>query len=373
MIKAKSISNEKIAIITTEDFAYKYYLSELVINSKNQFIIMGNFSIKFIKKQKLENNRIKFININIGRKKIGLKDFIVILKISIILLKNKIDKVITCMPKANFLGQIAAKISGVKKTIAISTGNLWLSETGLKRLLLIYFEKVIIFLCDYMVADSKSQYNTLRNKHYKFQNKFKYVLGLTARDFAGYKFKVNKLKNEIIVGHIGRLNKRKGTYEAIDIAEKCLLEKLKIRFNFVGIVEENEILQSLKNLKKKFKDKIKYKNKFFNFMDEVKKIDILLMPSEWEGFGIAAVEAAKLGKIIIGYNVVGLKDSIIDNQTGHKVNYKKKNQIFNLIKFYSLNISSLKKIQKLSYKISRQKFKQAILNNNLKKALGVIN
>ena len=34
---------EKIAIILTEQFTYKYYLSHIVENSNKNFIILGNF------------------------------------------------------------------------------------------------------------------------------------------------------------------------------------------------------------------------------------------------------------------------------------------------------------------------------------------
>ena len=40
------------------------------------------------------------------------------------------------------------------------------------------------------------------------------------------------------------------------------------------------------------------------------------MPSRFEGWGISAIEAAACGKPVIGTDIPGLKDAIIDKKTG---------------------------------------------------------
>ena len=363
---------EKIAIILTEQFTYKYFMRHIVENSNKNFIILGNFSIKDKKGEYVDTGRVKFINIGVNRKKVHLTDFLVFFKILRTLKINKVDKVITCMPKTNVLGQIAAKLLAIKPSIALSTGSLWLSRKGISRIFLLYAEKFVIMLCDIMVADSKSQYELIKKFHPNSKNKFRFVMGLTSRDFNKVNY-VDKSKDKIVIGHIGLLNKRKGTDEAIEIAKKCFSYDLTLKFRFIGLVDESKILDSLKDLKLSYPKKVVFKNGLFDFEKEISKIDILLMPSQWEGFGIAAVEAAKLKKIVIGYDVIGLKDSIIKNKTGHRVKYKNQNAIIKLLKMYSEDHYMLRKMQNLSYKISREKFKSSNMTANLKKALEVIN
>lgn len=48
----------------------------------------------------------------------------------------------------------------------------------------------------------------------------------------------------------------------------------------------------------------------------LKQSHILLMPSKKEGYGIAILEAAACGTPAIGYNVAGIRDAIIDGETG---------------------------------------------------------
>lgn len=364
-----SSSENTIAIIVTEDFTYKYYIDDLVKSSDNDFIIMGNFKTKDRGVRFFGSNKVIFENIGITRKKLGIDNFLTILRIVNIIKKYNVKKVITVMPKANLLGQIASKISGIKDSYAILTGNIWLDRTGLSRWGLFFVERIIISLSSTSVADSNSQYKLLQKKHPNLKNKLRFVNGLTARKFEVDKGQIKKIDNDIIVGHIGRLNSRKGSDEAILIAERCLSDACQILFKFVGPSEDKIIDHSIISLMKKNPDRVSYKEGFFDFRQEVEKIDILLMPSKYEGFGIAAVEAAKLGKVVIGYDVIGLKDSILQNITGHKVKLNDIDAIVTLLKMYSKDPIKLMKQQNLSLKISREEFSSDKLINNLKKAL----
>ncbi len=62
--------------------------------------------------------------------------------------------------------------------------------------------------------------------------------------------------------------------------------------------------------------------KFWGYVSEKRKFEllarshILLNPSIREGWGLVVIEAARTGTPSVGYDVPGLKDSIIDNETG---------------------------------------------------------
>ncbi len=55
-------------------------------------------------------------------------------------------------------------------------------------------------------------------------------------------------------------------------------------------------------------------------MELLKRAHILLVPGIREGFGINVIEAASVGTPSIGYNIHGLRDSIIHGETGFLVN-----------------------------------------------------
>jgi glycosyltransferase involved in cell wall biosynthesis len=48
-------------------------------------------------------------------------------------------------------------------------------------------------------------------------------------------------------------------------------------------------------------------------------MDVLAMPSHWEGFGLTAAEAMAAGKPVVGTDVPGLREVVEDDVTGFLV------------------------------------------------------
>jgi len=361
--------NPKIAIILTEEFTYEYYIEELLTNTDSDFIVLGNFKEKSQLIKYNKNNIILFKDIDIERTKKGLKNIKTIFRIRQILKLYGVKKVITLMPKANLLGQIASSTTGVDNSYVILTGNIWLDHKGISRWFLYHLEKFIVHLSTVVVADSQSQHEILICHYPKSKNKIRYVNGLNARDFEVDLQKPNKDQKVITVGHFGRLHPRKGTQDAIKVAETCLQDGCPVNFRFAGPIEHRPLRSQIERLVNLYPSKVFFEEGFFDFRTQVDKIDILLMPSSYEGFGIAAVEAAKLATIIIGYDVVGLKDSILENETGHRVVPNDVDALVKLVKFYSNNRVEMRSLQKKSSDVSRKKFSSSLLLTNLKSEL----
>jgi glycosyltransferase involved in cell wall biosynthesis len=45
-------------------------------------------------------------------------------------------------------------------------------------------------------------------------------------------------------------------------------------------------------------------------------LDVFVMPSTWEGFGVAAIEASAMGLPVVASNIHGIPDAILDGKTG---------------------------------------------------------
>lgn len=128
--------------------------------------------------------------------------------------------------------------------------------------------------------------------------------------------KTGKIKTLIFLGAV---TKDKGVGDALK-AFLILINKFQADFEF-WIVGKGEA-RYINYLKSQLGKEVLSKIKFFGFVDEKKKFqllakaDILIHPSVREGWGLVVIEAASVGTPTIGFNSPGLNDSIIDNQTG---------------------------------------------------------
>ena len=121
------------------------------------------------------------------------------------------------------------------------------------------------------------------------------------------------------------------------------------------IAGKEEKKGSLKKILNKSQGKIQY----FGFVNEKKKWEllerawILIHPSTREGWGLSVIEANNVGTPVVGYNVPGLKDSIIDKQTGLLVQPSHKN-LANGIEKLLKNQTLYKKLSQNSKKWSKK-------------------
>lgn len=127
-----------------------------------------------------------------------------------------------------------------------------------------------------------------------------------------------KSKKKTLI-YLGALAKDKGVEDALKIFSIVNSKKKGYQFWIVG---EGEAKYS-KYLKLKSETLgLLGKIKFFGFVSErvkyqlLAKAHILINPSTREGWGLVVMEAASVGTPTIGYDVPGLRDSIVDGETG---------------------------------------------------------
>jgi len=131
--------------------------------------------------------------------------------------------------------------------------------------------------------------------------------------------KVPKEKNKTIL-FLGRLAKDKGIEDALLMLELLIRDDKEVKLWVVGKFESKNYEKRLKKLISEFK--VKKNCVFFGYVDEEMKAELLQRawvmahPSAREGWGLNVIEANSVGTPVVGYNVQGLRDSIINNKTG---------------------------------------------------------
>lgn len=119
---------------------------------------------------------------------------------------------------------------------------------------------------------------------------------------------------------LGRLAKDKGIEDALLMLELLIRDDKNIKLWVVGKFESKNYEKRLKRLINEFK--VKKNCTFFGYVDEATKAELLQRawimahPSAREGWGLNVIEANSVGTPVVGYDVQGLRDSIINGKTG---------------------------------------------------------
>lgn len=125
-------------------------------------------------------------------------------------------------------------------------------------------------------------------------------------------------KTGFAIGFLGRLEWEKGAHHVIDALKHLPAENFRIEI--IGTGSQLESLQE-KVQRNNFKERVQ----FHGFVsakekqDLLKHLDVLVIPSSYEPFGIVALEAAAAGIPLITAQTGGLIDIVPDNSFGYQL------------------------------------------------------
>lgn len=256
------------------------------------------------------NFDIKLYSLPLTRKPSFFKDFINQLKIIRILNTINPDLLITLTPKSGLLGSIAGKFCRIK-TIHFFTGQVWKNSKGIKRLILKFFDTLIIKLNFRNYCDSFTQRDFLKEQIF-LKDIPLYIIGngsLGGVDINKFNIenKINSKIDNLNLLYLARKTKEKGAIDVLSIFKKLYSIDKNFRLYFIGPEEEilDEEIKTLKNI-----DNFINVNEHVEILEYLELTDILLMPSRREGFGSIVIQAAAMGIPSVGYDIYGLQDSI---------------------------------------------------------------
>lgn len=131
--------------------------------------------------------------------------------------------------------------------------------------------------------------------------------------------KIVKEKNPTLV-FLGRVSKDKGIQDCIEV---YLVLKKKIKNLAFWIIGREEKIGIIKKLRERYHLQGNQSGMtYFGFVSQEKKFSLLkkswmlIHPSKKEGWGLNVIEAASQGTPTLGYDVEGLRDSVLNGKTG---------------------------------------------------------
>ena len=226
---------------------------------------------------------------------------------------NNIQTLITALPSDLKSGGIAAKRAGVNRVIyrrgiAVpvknSLLNRYIFKNAVDRLIVNSLETKRTVLANNADLIHKSKIRQIYNG---FD-----VAEFDKQDFSPLYTPEN---GEVVIGNAARLTAQKGQKHLIECA-KTLKEK---GLNFkILIAGKGEIEQELKDYATELD--VNDRVSFLGFIKDMKSFhasqDIFCLPSLWEGFGYALVEAMTLEKPVVGFNISSNPEVVSDGKTG---------------------------------------------------------
>ncbi|KPK41742.1 MAG: hypothetical protein AMJ78_04645 [Omnitrophica WOR_2 bacterium SM23_29] len=256
-----------------------------------------------------------------------IKDLKAFFEILALMREIKPTIVHTHTSKAGVLGRIAAKILKVPVTIhqphGLALGEAWqvldTPQIPLIRRLLTTLEKVLAKFTDKFIT--YTQVETDEHLYYRIGKREQFVVipyGLDVEKFADKVTYVARgtLENRPpIIGTVGRLVTSKGhryLIEAMELVKKSVPD---IKLFVVG---DGFLRKKLDSMVKKLglADNIQFLGVVDNIAEFLSGIDIFVLPTLYESFGIVLIEAQACKKPVVVSDVGSIREVIKNGQTG---------------------------------------------------------
>lgn len=166
---------------------------------------------------------------------------------------------------------------------------------------------------------------------------------------------IKKIPNSLLF--VGRLDERKG----IDFLIKSMPLIIKKIPNIkLFVIGKGKLRKKLEKFIKK--NSIRKNVKFLGFIRDkdlpkwYNQVELVIVPSVFEGFGITTIEAMACGTSVIGTDVDGIRDIIENNKNGILVKYGDKNELATQIIRLLSNSQLREKISEEGLKTVQSKF-----------------
>ena len=243
-----------------------------------------------------------------------------------IIKKNRIDIVHGQGARAEFYARLANKITGRAKYISsIATLVEEFEVSPLRQRLYRLFNLLSAKFVDYFIVVSDFLKKKIINEYKIPPEKVVRIYNGIESDYFrsdSVRIKRSNIKHEFnlekdckIIGSIGRLAPKKGFEYLIQAIPGVLKTYPEIKVLIVG---DGPLKAELRVLSEKLgvKDNVIFTGFRTDIKDILNAIDIFIMPSLVEGFPMVVLEAMAMGKPIIATRIDGIKEQIIDSETG---------------------------------------------------------
>ena len=281
------------------------------------------------------DQKIQCIELEIKRKISLIKDLIAVFKICKYIHKNRIQIIVGHTPKGALLAMLSGYIMRVPIRIYYRHGIIYETMFGLKRKLMINIDRLTAFCSTNVVVVSNYVYEKSildnLNPSSKQQilgkgtcggidskNKFN-PQNINSKKLELLREKYNISTDSTVIGYCGRLVKDKGITELVN--SFSILNKKQPYRNYilllVGSFDNRDVLpQKIVNEIEQNQNIIVTGFIFKEIEYYYALMDLFILPSYREGFGMAVIEASSMEVPVLATDTTGCAETLVENLTG---------------------------------------------------------
>ena len=273
-----------------------------------------------------ERERVKTVAVPMERRISFFKDIKSLVKLISVFKKEGPTMVHSMTPKAGLLCMVAGKLTGVPVRVHTFTGLVWPTETGLKRRILMFTDRLTCACATHIIPEGEGVKNDLiagriTKKPLKVLG-FGNVKGIDLTQYVitdELKAKSEKLRSEKFTFlFVGRIVRDKGINELVEAFNK-LSQTVDARLLLIGpyedtidpisehsreLIEKNPTIESLG---------AKYGEELLSYYAAS---DCFVFPSYREGFPNTVIEAGAMNLPSIVTDINGSREIIVDGENG---------------------------------------------------------
>ncbi|MGA1979144.1 MAG: glycosyltransferase family 4 protein [Sedimentisphaerales bacterium] len=379
-------SKPNIAIITTVSFSiqafYKGQIEALrKAGIKTSVICADDSGIRDFLPSETD-----FFQVDFTREHNPWKDIRTLWQLLMIFRQEQFDIVQYSTPKAALFGSIASFLTRVPLRLYLLWGLYYEGQKGITRVILRFFEKLICLLSTHVLPDSREMVDFIVQQRLTKRSKCDVILngsacGVDLEQFNPEKWKQDgeRIRSElgipkaaVVIGVFGRLTGDKGVNEIVSAFKQIIQEHDNTFLLVVGRQEQRDkLLPDTENTLNNHSKVVHLACWLKNLIPYYAAIDIFCLPSYREGFPQSPLEAQAMGKPVITTDILGARESIVDNQTGFLIEPKNSKALAEALKKLLLDPTlrirmGAKGRERVKQMFDSRVFMQAMVHHRLK-------